>query len=161
MRHERKRERTRGNLLTDSPELYEARFADPERIAGRWAEDVLRRYGAGPRALDIGRGTGRDAGYLHGAGRTVGFALARTVGFALAQAGADEELDQVSEVWIVRAAVAREADCLGRGPDGALAGGRTRDHGGPDDVRPTWKSADETDSAEPSTSTSERLELRG
>lgn len=149
MRHERKRETTRGNLLTDSPELYEARFADPERIAGRWAEDVLRRYGAGPRALDIGR----DAGYLHGAGRTVGFALA--------QAGADEELDQVSEVWIVRAAVAREADCLGRGPDGALAGGRTRDHGGPDDVRPTWKSADETDSAEPSTSTSERLELRG
>lgn len=59
------------NLLTDSPALYEARFPDPERLAGRWAEDTLRRYGAGPRVLDLGCGTGRDAAYLHRAGRTV------------------------------------------------------------------------------------------
>ncbi|MEV1076766.1 class I SAM-dependent methyltransferase [Streptomyces sp. NPDC050211] len=62
---------TNGNLLTDNPELYEARFPDPDRLAGRWAEDCLRRYGAGPRVLDMGCGTGRDAGHLHQAGRTV------------------------------------------------------------------------------------------
>ncbi|MEU6803802.1 class I SAM-dependent DNA methyltransferase [Streptomyces neyagawaensis] len=59
------------NLLTDNPELYEARFPDPERLAGRWAEDCLRRHGAGARVLDMGCGTGRDAARLHGAGRTV------------------------------------------------------------------------------------------
>ncbi|MEV6168561.1 class I SAM-dependent methyltransferase [Streptomyces sp. NPDC051954] len=62
---------TGGNLLTDHPELYEARFPDPDRLAGRWAEDCLRRYGAGPRVLDMGCGTGRDAARLHEAGRTV------------------------------------------------------------------------------------------
>ncbi|WP_328492316.1 class I SAM-dependent methyltransferase [Streptomyces sp. NBC_00414] len=62
---------TSGNLLTDNPELYEARFPDPERLAGRWAEDCLRRYGAGPRVLDLGCGTGRDAARLHGSGRSV------------------------------------------------------------------------------------------
>ncbi|MGW1719738.1 class I SAM-dependent methyltransferase [Streptomyces sp. NPDC002156] len=59
------------NLLTDNPELYEARFPDPDRLAGRWAEDCLRRHGGGSRVLDIGCGTGRDAEYLQRAGRTV------------------------------------------------------------------------------------------
>ena len=60
------------NLLTDHPVLYEARFPDPDRRAGRWAEHCLRRYAApGPRVLDLGCGTGRDAAHLHRAGRTV------------------------------------------------------------------------------------------
>ena len=62
---------TDANLLTDNPELYEARFPDPERLAGRWAEDCLRRHGAGRRVLDLGCGTGRDAAHLHAVGRTV------------------------------------------------------------------------------------------
>ncbi|MEU6732830.1 class I SAM-dependent methyltransferase [Streptomyces physcomitrii] len=60
-----------GNFLTDNPELYEARFPDPTRLAGRWAEDVLRRHHAGRRVLDLGCGTGRDAARLHRAGREV------------------------------------------------------------------------------------------
>ncbi|WP_432104601.1 class I SAM-dependent methyltransferase [Streptomyces sp. bgisy091] len=59
------------NLLTDNPGLYEARFPDPDRLAGRWAEDCLRRHGAGARVLDLGCGTGRDAAHLHQAGRRV------------------------------------------------------------------------------------------
>ncbi|MDQ0585437.1 class I SAM-dependent methyltransferase [Streptomyces rishiriensis] len=59
------------NLLTDNPELYEARFPDPDRLAARWTEDCLRRHDAGPRVLDIGCGTGRDAAHLHSAGRRV------------------------------------------------------------------------------------------
>lgn len=59
------------NLLTDNPALYEARFPDADRLAGRWTEDCLRRYDAGPRLLDMGCGTGRDAAHLHTAGRVV------------------------------------------------------------------------------------------
>ena len=59
------------NLLTDHPALYEARFPDPDRLAARWAQDCLRRHGAGNRVLDMGCGTGRDAAWLHGAGRAV------------------------------------------------------------------------------------------
>ncbi len=62
---------TDANLLTDNPALYEARFPDDTRLAGRWAEDRLRHYGAGRRVLDLGCGTGRDAAHLHGAGRRV------------------------------------------------------------------------------------------
>ncbi|WP_405359372.1 class I SAM-dependent methyltransferase [Kitasatospora sp. NBC_00085] len=60
------------NLLTDTPELYELRFPDPGFTAARWAESVLRAYGAGADLLDLGCGTGRDAAWLHrAAGRTV------------------------------------------------------------------------------------------
>ncbi|MET9521929.1 class I SAM-dependent methyltransferase [Streptomyces coeruleorubidus] len=62
---------TSGNLLTDNPALYEARFPDTGRLAARWTEDCLRRHGAGRRVLDMGCGTGRDAAALHTAGRTV------------------------------------------------------------------------------------------
>ncbi|MFF2950507.1 class I SAM-dependent methyltransferase [Kitasatospora sp. NPDC057965] len=60
------------NLLTDRPELYELRFPDPGFTAARWAGAMLREHGAGPEVLDLGCGTGRDAGWLHrAAGLTV------------------------------------------------------------------------------------------
>ncbi|MFF0203852.1 class I SAM-dependent methyltransferase [Streptomyces sp. NPDC005017] len=70
-----------GNLLTDHPELYEQRFPDPDHLAARWAEDTLRRHGAGPRVLDIGCGTGRDAAWLHrrGGRRVTGIDTAETM----------------------------------------------------------------------------------
>ncbi|MFD0277921.1 class I SAM-dependent methyltransferase [Kitasatospora sp. NPDC127111] len=61
-----------GNLLTDTPELYELRFPDPGFTAARWAESVLREHRCGPELLDLGCGTGRDAAWLHrAAGRAV------------------------------------------------------------------------------------------
>ncbi|WP_354638243.1 class I SAM-dependent methyltransferase [Kitasatospora camelliae] len=63
---------TSGNLLTDTPELYELRFPDPDHLAARWAESVLRAHAPGPQVLDVGCGTGRDAAWLHTeAGREV------------------------------------------------------------------------------------------
>lgn len=65
------------NLLTDNPELYEARFPDPDHTAARFIDDVLQAYlrGAAPGSrthpaavLDLGSGTGRDLGYLAGRG---------------------------------------------------------------------------------------------
>ncbi|WP_179817347.1 class I SAM-dependent methyltransferase [Allostreptomyces psammosilenae] len=53
------------NHLTDHPELYEARFPDPDHLAARFADELLRRHGApGRRLLDAGCGTGRDAAHL-------------------------------------------------------------------------------------------------
>ncbi|WP_207957299.1 class I SAM-dependent methyltransferase [Streptomyces sp. YIM 98790] len=69
------------NLLTDRPELYEAQFPDPQRLAARWAEDVLCRHAAGSRLLDAGCGTGRDAAWLHHHGRA-----RRVTGFDLSPA---------------------------------------------------------------------------
>jgi SAM-dependent methyltransferase len=49
------------NFLTDNPAIYEAWFPDPEHLAARFADDLLRRFGGGRDLLDIGCGTGRDA----------------------------------------------------------------------------------------------------
>ncbi|UVS80458.1 trans-aconitate 2-methyltransferase [Actinokineospora sp. UTMC 2448] len=56
------------NLLTDNPELYEHQFPDPDHLAARFVDDVVTRFGGGRDLLDIGSGTGRDAGWLGAAG---------------------------------------------------------------------------------------------
>ncbi|MBB5956823.1 SAM-dependent methyltransferase [Saccharothrix tamanrassetensis] len=61
------------NLLTDNPALYEHQFPDPDHVAARFTHDVVTRFGGGRDLLDVGSGTGRDAGYLAGLGyRVVG-----------------------------------------------------------------------------------------
>ncbi|WP_436495165.1 class I SAM-dependent methyltransferase [Actinokineospora sp. HUAS TT18] len=52
------------NLLTDNPALYEAQFPDPDHKAARFVEDLVTRFHTKGTLLDIGSGTGRDAGYL-------------------------------------------------------------------------------------------------
>ncbi|GAB2811730.1 class I SAM-dependent methyltransferase [Lentzea nigeriaca] len=53
------------NLLTDNPELYEHQFPDPGHMAARFVHDVVMRFGTSGRdLLDVGCGTGRDAGWL-------------------------------------------------------------------------------------------------
>ena len=62
-----------GNLLTDNPALYEARFPDPDHSAARFVDDIVQTY-LPPNViddpercvavLDLGCGTGRDLGYL-------------------------------------------------------------------------------------------------
>ncbi|AII10727.1 class I SAM-dependent methyltransferase [Rhodococcus opacus] len=65
------------NLLTDNPELYEARFPDPDHTAGRFVDDVLQAHlpitvtndpERPVTVLDLGCGTGRDLGFLAGRG---------------------------------------------------------------------------------------------
>ncbi|MBQ1025037.1 bifunctional 2-polyprenyl-6-hydroxyphenol methylase/3-demethylubiquinol 3-O-methyltransferase UbiG [Micromonospora sp. C95] len=62
------------NFLTDNPELYEQQFPDPEHVAARFVDDLVRRFAdravTTPRLLDVGCGTGRDAGHL----ATLGYA---------------------------------------------------------------------------------------
>ncbi|MGY0231789.1 class I SAM-dependent methyltransferase [Longispora urticae] len=59
------------NLLTDNPALYEVAFPDPEHTAARFVDGVVRRFGSpGRRLLDLGCGTGRDAGHLATLGYT-------------------------------------------------------------------------------------------
>lgn len=52
------------NLLTDNPALYEHQFPDPDHRAARFVHDLVTRFSGGRRLLDIGSGTGRDAGHL-------------------------------------------------------------------------------------------------
>lgn len=61
------------NFLTDHPAIYEARFPDPDQSAARFVASALTRHlGPGPRTiLDLGCGTGRDAGALAARGHTV------------------------------------------------------------------------------------------
>ncbi|OLR94615.1 class I SAM-dependent DNA methyltransferase [Actinokineospora bangkokensis] len=59
------------NFLTDNPAAYERQFPDPEHVAARWAHAVLDEFGGAHRVLDLGCGTGRDAGHLSTLGHEV------------------------------------------------------------------------------------------
>ncbi|UGT63090.1 class I SAM-dependent methyltransferase [Nocardia asteroides] len=59
------------NFLTDNPALYEAKFPDHGHLAARFVHETVERFGGGRGLLDLGCGTGRDAGYLAGIGYTV------------------------------------------------------------------------------------------
>jgi len=61
------------NFLTDNPALYEQRFPDPDlEHVGLIAEAMDARLGSGARdILDLGSGTGRDAGALAARGHHV------------------------------------------------------------------------------------------
>ncbi|MBF5001844.1 class I SAM-dependent methyltransferase [Nocardia sp. BSTN01] len=54
------------NLLTDNPALYERTFPDTGERNARFVADLVTRYGtrASVDVLDVGSGTGRDAGRL-------------------------------------------------------------------------------------------------
>ncbi len=72
------------NFLTDNPPLYEIQFPDPDHRAARFVHDIVVRFGGGVHLLDIGCGTGRDAGYLAGIGyRVTGLdSSTRMIGYA-------------------------------------------------------------------------------
>jgi SAM-dependent methyltransferase len=54
------------NLLTDNPAMYETQFPDPSHRAATFVDDLVGRFAPahGRRLLDLGCGTGRDAGRL-------------------------------------------------------------------------------------------------
>lgn len=52
------------NFLTDNPALYEAQFPDSDHTAARFVDELVRRFTTGRALLDVGCGTGRDAGHL-------------------------------------------------------------------------------------------------
>ncbi|SDD10974.1 class I SAM-dependent DNA methyltransferase [Actinokineospora iranica] len=84
------------NFLTDNPALYEQQFPDPEHKAARFVHDLITRFGGGRRVLDVGCGTGRDAGHLASLGYTV-------TGLDAAQSMLDYAAERHPTVEFVRA----------------------------------------------------------